>query len=69
MIYEAEVIEVRSVRCRYRVEASRLEEAYERFEEGDTVSEEEVRMEGVLERQVVPETVRKDNQEGGDSEG
>jgi len=54
MIYEVEVYEVRSVLCRYHVEADSRQGAIDAAEIGDTISEESDEVYDVMSR-TVPE--------------
>ena len=56
--YEGEIIETRQVRCRYTVEASRLEDAVDAMQRGETINAVELRTEEVSNRTLVPSSLR-----------
>lgn len=61
MIWTVEVIELRAVRCLYKIDAASVEEAAEKAAIGDTVKETDVKHCGVHDRHVqsVPQRVKK----------
>ena len=51
-LFKFTVSEVRHYRCTYTVEAETLEEAMAKAEQGDTCAEAEIKLVGVLQREV-----------------